>query len=161
MTAQQKETLQKYGPFLALIAVCIGLAFMSPNFLSVSNSFDVMRQVSINAVIAFGMTLTILLGGIDLSVGSILAVSSVLAAMTMKGGHGAGPAVGNCDPGRRRDGIAERRRHCQGQRRAVHRDARHDDIAPRGGAGALERQPDQRLLERDSSRCWAAATSLG
>ena len=46
---------------------------MSPNFLSVSNSFDVMRQVSINAVIAFGMTLSILLGGIDLSVGSILA----------------------------------------------------------------------------------------
>jgi len=94
MTARQKETLQKYGPFLALIAVCIGLAFLSPNFLSVSNSFDVMRQVSINAVIAFGMTLTILLGGIDLSVGSILAVSSVLAAMTMKGGHGAGLAAG-------------------------------------------------------------------
>jgi ribose transport system permease protein len=93
MTARQKETLQKYGPFLALIAVCIGLAFLSPNFLSVSNSFDVMRQVSINAVIAFGMTLTILLGGIDLSVGSILAVSSVLAAMTMKGGHGAGLAT--------------------------------------------------------------------
>jgi ribose transport system permease protein len=94
MTARQKETLQKYGPFLALIAVCIGLALLSPNFLSVSNSFDVMRQVSINAVIAFGMTLTILLGGIDLSVGSILAVSSVLAAMTMKGGHGAGVAAG-------------------------------------------------------------------
>jgi ribose transport system permease protein len=94
MTARQKETLQKYGPFLALIAVCIGLALLSPNFLSVSNSFDVMRQVSINAVIAFGMTLTILLGGIDLSVGSILAVSSVLAAMTMKGGHGAGLAAG-------------------------------------------------------------------
>jgi ribose transport system permease protein len=94
MTVQQKETLQKYGPFLALIIVCIGLAFMSPNFLSVSNSFDVIRQVSINAVIAFGMTLTILLGGIDLSVGSILAVSSVLAAMTMKGGHGAGLAAG-------------------------------------------------------------------
>jgi ribose transport system permease protein len=94
MTARQKATLQKYGPFLALIAVCIGLAFMSPNFLSVSNSFDVMRQVSINAVIAFGMTLTILLGGIDLSVGSILAVSSVLAALMMKGGHDAGPAAG-------------------------------------------------------------------
>jgi ribose transport system permease protein len=94
MTARQKDTLQKYGPFLALIAVCIGLAFLSPNFLSISNSFDVMRQVSINAVIAFGMTLTILLGGIDLSVGSILAVSSVLAAMTMKSGHGAGLAAG-------------------------------------------------------------------
>jgi ribose transport system permease protein len=74
--------------------VCVGLAFLSPNFLTVSNSFDVMRQVSINAVIAFGMTLSILLGGIDLSVGSILALSSVLAAMAMKGGYGAGPAAG-------------------------------------------------------------------
>jgi ribose transport system permease protein len=94
MTAQQRETLQKFGPLLALIIVCIALAVMNPNFLTLSNSFDVMRQVSINAVIAFGMTLAILLGGIDLSVGSILAVSSVLAAMTMKSGHDAGLAAG-------------------------------------------------------------------
>jgi ribose transport system permease protein len=87
MNLRQKATLQKLGPFLALVAVCVALTFMSPDFLSVSNSFDVMRQVSINALIAFGMTLTILLGGIDLSVGSILAVSAVLAALTMK--HGA------------------------------------------------------------------------
>jgi ribose transport system permease protein len=93
MTAQHKAALQRLGPLLALVAVCIALAFMSPDFLTVSNSFDVMRQVSINAVIAFGMTLTILLGGIDLSVGSILAVSSVLAAMIMTGGHGAVLAV--------------------------------------------------------------------
>jgi ribose transport system permease protein len=94
MSAQQKAMLKRLGPLLALIAVCIGLAFMSPNFLTVSNAFDVMRQASINALIAFGMTLSILLGGIDLSVGSILAVSSVLAAMTMKGGQGAGLAAG-------------------------------------------------------------------
>jgi ribose transport system permease protein len=47
---------------------------------------DVTRQVSINAVISFGMTLTILLGGIDLSVGSILAVASVLTALLMQAG---------------------------------------------------------------------------
>ena len=94
MTAQQKATLQKYGPLLALIVVCVALSAMSPNFLTLSNSFDVMRQVSINAVIAFGMTLSILLGGIDLSVGSILAVSSVLSAMTMKSGHDAALAAG-------------------------------------------------------------------
>ena len=94
MTPQHKATLQRLGPFLALVCVCIALAFMSPNFLTVSNAFDVMRQVSINAVIAFGMTLSILLGGIDLSVGSILAVSSVLAAMSMKSGEGAAVAVG-------------------------------------------------------------------
>jgi ribose transport system permease protein len=94
VTAQQIAALQKLGPLLALVIVCIGLAFMSPDFLTVSNSFDVMRQVSINAVISFGMTLSILLGGIDLSVGSILAVSSLVAAMIMKGGHGAGLAAG-------------------------------------------------------------------
>jgi ribose transport system permease protein len=94
MSARQKAMLLKFGPLFALIAVSIGLACMSPNFLTVGNSFDVMRQASINALIAFGMTLSILLGGIDLSVGSILAVSSVLAAMTMKAGHGAALAAG-------------------------------------------------------------------
>ncbi|WP_148715419.1 ABC transporter permease [Chitinolyticbacter meiyuanensis] len=87
MTPQQKATLQKLGPFIALLVVCVGLAFMSPDFLTVGNLMNVMRQVSINALIAFGMTLVILLGGIDLSVGSILAVSSVLTAMLMKAGY--------------------------------------------------------------------------
>lgn len=89
MTPKQKSTLQKLGPMLALVIVCIGLAVLSPDFRTVGNLLDVMRQVSINAVISFGMTLTILLGGIDLSVGSVLAVSSVLTALLMKGGHGA------------------------------------------------------------------------
>jgi ribose transport system permease protein len=86
MTPQQKATLQKLGPLIALLVVCIGLAFLSPDFLTVGNVLDVTRQVSINAVISFGMTLTILLGGIDLSVGSILAVASVLTAILMKAG---------------------------------------------------------------------------
>jgi ribose transport system permease protein len=94
MTARQKATLRRLGPLLALVVVCFALALTSADFLTISNSFDVMRQVSINAVIAFGMTLPILLGGIDLSVGSILAVSSVLAATAMKGGLGAGLAAG-------------------------------------------------------------------
>ncbi|WP_035052876.1 ABC transporter permease [Andreprevotia chitinilytica] len=89
MTPQTKATLQKLGPFIALLIICIGLSFMSADFLTVGNLMNVMRQVSINALIAFGMTLVILLGGIDLSVGSILAVSSVLTAMLMKAG---------CDP---------------------------------------------------------------
>ena len=90
---QLKKTLQRLGPFVALLLVCAGLAYLSPDFLTVSNVFDVMRQVSINAVIAFGMTLAILLGGIDLSVGSILAVSSVLIASMMKAGYAAGLAM--------------------------------------------------------------------
>jgi ribose transport system permease protein len=93
MTPQQKATLQRLGPFIALLVVCIGLAFLSPDFLTVGNVLDVTRQVSINAVISFGMTLSILLGGIDLSVGSILAVSSVLAAILMKAGYDAVLAI--------------------------------------------------------------------
>jgi len=93
ISPQLKRTLQRLGPFIALLIVCVGLALLSPDFLTVSNLFDVMRQVSINAVIAFGMTLAILLGGIDLSVGSILAVSSVLIALMLKAGVAAGPAA--------------------------------------------------------------------
>lgn len=86
MTPQQKSMLQRLGPLIALLAICAGLAVMSRDFLTVGNVLDVTRQVSINALISFGMTLTILLGGIDLSVGSILAVASVLTALLMKAG---------------------------------------------------------------------------
>ena len=93
ITPQHKALLQRLGPLIALIILCAGLAFLSPDFLTTGNVLDVMRQVSINAVISFGMTLTILLGGIDLSVGSILAVSSVLIAIALKGGYAAGVAT--------------------------------------------------------------------
>jgi ribose transport system permease protein len=66
--------------------VAAGLAVMSPDFLTIANLLNVMRQVSINALIAFGMTLVILLGGIDLSVGSILALSSVFTATLISRG---------------------------------------------------------------------------
>ncbi|RID81746.1 ribose ABC transporter permease [Mesobacillus zeae] len=59
---------------------------MSPDFLTTNNIFNVLRQVSINALIAFGMTFVILTGGIDLSVGSILALSSALTAGMLTGG---------------------------------------------------------------------------
>jgi ribose transport system permease protein len=85
-----RALLQKLGPLAALLALCIGLAFSGPDFLTVGNLLNVMRQVSINAVIAFGMTLVILLGGIDLSVGSILAVSSVVIADLLQA---------HCNPG--------------------------------------------------------------
>ncbi|MBX9299098.1 ribose ABC transporter permease [Chromobacterium piscinae] len=86
MTPQQKANLQRLGPFIALVLVAVGLSVMSPDFLTVNNLLNVMRQVSINALIAFGMTLVILLGGIDLSVGSILALSSVLTATLLQAG---------------------------------------------------------------------------
>ncbi|MEJ7543080.1 ABC transporter permease, partial [Staphylococcus intermedius] len=55
-------------------------------FLEPSNLFNLLRQVSINGLIAFGMTFVILTGGIDLSVGSTLALSSALIAILMVSG---------------------------------------------------------------------------
>jgi ribose transport system permease protein len=90
MTPNTKATLQKLGPFIALLIIAVGLSIISPNFLTLDNLLNVMRQASINALIAFGMTLVILLGGIDLSAGSVLALSSVIIASLMQSGT---PAV--------------------------------------------------------------------
>ncbi|PWW29587.1 ribose ABC transporter membrane protein [Cytobacillus oceanisediminis] len=79
-------SLQKLGPVLGLILITIILTIMSPNFLTADNIFNVLRQVSINALIAFGMTFVILTGGIDLSVGSILALASALTAGMLASG---------------------------------------------------------------------------
>jgi ribose transport system permease protein len=86
LTPTNKATLQKLGPFIALLLIAVGLSIVSPDFLRVDNLLNVMRQSSINALIAFGMTLVILLGGIDLSAGSVLALSSVIIANLLQSG---------------------------------------------------------------------------
>lgn len=62
------------------------ITILNPDFLSVSNLMNVLRQVSINALIAFGMTFVILTGGIDLSVGSTLALTGAVTAGLMASG---------------------------------------------------------------------------
>lgn len=78
--ATWRELLSRYGILLAFLALATGLALLSPSFLSPSNLLNVLRQISVNALLAFGMTTVILCAGIDLSVGSVLAVSGALAA---------------------------------------------------------------------------------
>jgi ribose transport system permease protein len=80
------NVLQRTGPLLGLGLIVIVLSIINSDFLTVSNIFNVLRQISINALIAFGMTFVILTGGIDLSVGSILALASALTAGLMAGG---------------------------------------------------------------------------
>jgi ribose transport system permease protein len=70
----------KSGIIIALVVMCSILSFLSPAFLSPENLMNVLRQVSTNANLAFGMTFAIIIGGIDLSVGSVLAVSGTLAS---------------------------------------------------------------------------------
>ncbi|MBM7702501.1 ABC transporter permease subunit [Metabacillus iocasae] len=72
--------LQKLGPLLGLIILVVIVSVLNPSFLEPLNLLNLLRQVAINALIAFGMTFVILTGGIDLSVGSILALSSALMA---------------------------------------------------------------------------------
>ncbi|SUM77803.1 ribose ABC transporter [Staphylococcus saprophyticus] len=75
--------LEKIIPFIGLILLVIIVSVLNSAFLEPSNLFNLLRQVSINGLIAFGMTFVILTGGIDLSVGSTLALSSALIAILM------------------------------------------------------------------------------
>jgi ribose transport system permease protein len=70
---------QQLGIALVFILLCVIMSFAAPYFLDFSNLLNVARQASINAILAAGMTFVILTGGIDLSVGSALAVAGVLS----------------------------------------------------------------------------------
>lgn len=72
--------LGKVGIFVAFILICLVLALTTPRFLTVPNLLIIVTQVSINALLAFGVTFVIITGGIDLSLGSIVAVTGVVAA---------------------------------------------------------------------------------
>ncbi|MFH5779424.1 ribose ABC transporter permease RbsC [Heyndrickxia oleronia] len=78
--------MQKLGPLLGFIILVVIVSILNPSFLQPLNILNLLRQVAINALIAYGMTFVILTGGIDLSVGSILALSSALMAGMMVSG---------------------------------------------------------------------------
>jgi ribose/xylose/arabinose/galactoside ABC-type transport system permease subunit len=89
----------RYGALIFLIVLCIIFAIVEPAFLNTRNIFNVIRQVSIYGMLAIGMTFVILTGGIDLSIGSVLALAGLVAAAVEKGstgllGAGAGEAHG-------------------------------------------------------------------
>ncbi|MDR0805451.1 MAG: ribose ABC transporter permease [Enterobacteriaceae bacterium] len=75
-----KTWLLEQKSLIALIALIIVVSFLSPNFFTVDNLFNILQQTSVNAIIAVGMTLVILTSGIDLSVGSVLALTGAVAA---------------------------------------------------------------------------------
>ena len=80
MDSKALQYIKKLGPLIGLILLFVIISVMNDSFLEFSNLRNLLRQVSINAIIAFGMTFVILTGGIDLSVGSILALSSAVMA---------------------------------------------------------------------------------
>ena len=82
----RRPSWRSLAPLGFLFALIVAFSLLNPNFLDPNNLFNVMRQVSITGLIALGMTFVILTGGIDLSVGSILAFAGIMAAIVAKGG---------------------------------------------------------------------------
>lgn len=89
MSGTQRPTAalwQRMGPLLGLATLFVGLSFASPYFLTVDNLLNVLRQSSINAILALGQLMVIITAGIDLSIGSVLGVTNVLLAILLVNG---------------------------------------------------------------------------
>ncbi len=78
------EIIKKYNLVILLIVFIVISTILSPDFLTVGNFFNLLQQASIPGIVAIGMTLVILLGGIDLSVGSVLAFSGMVTSMIVE-----------------------------------------------------------------------------
>lgn len=74
----------RYGIYIAFLAMCILFSVMNPLFLTPGNILNIFRQVSFNAILAMGMLMVIITGGIDLSVGSVVALAAVVTASFVK-----------------------------------------------------------------------------
>lgn len=86
MNKAKKINLRDFGSLFALLFLVLVISVISADFRTVDNFLSLLRQSSINGLIAFGMTLVILTGGIDLSVGSILALTMAIAAKMIVSG---------------------------------------------------------------------------
>jgi len=80
------DRIKKFLPFVSLIALCILIAALEPRFLSAGNLAGVARQTAVITIMAMGMTVVMVSGGIDLSVGSAMALAGVAGAFAMVGG---------------------------------------------------------------------------
>ena len=72
--------MKSWGLAIALVVICVVLSFAHPGFLTMPNLINVARQISINGILAVGVTLVLLTGGVDLSLGSVVALAGVVAA---------------------------------------------------------------------------------
>lgn len=75
---------RQFGTFAVFVVLCVVISCLTPHFFTVSNLLNVAQQTVINAIIAVGLTFVIISGGIDLSVGSILAFAGVVMAHTLR-----------------------------------------------------------------------------
>lgn len=80
------KMLRQFGLLFVILFIVVAMSFASPAFMTNQNIINIIRQVSINGIIAVGMTFVILTGGIDLSVGSVVAITSVICGSLLEGG---------------------------------------------------------------------------
>ena len=82
-----KALLSEYFIFVIFIVIVIGLTILKPSFITPKNLVNILKQASINGILAFGMMFVIISGGFDMSVGSTVAFSGILAAMLGQGNN--------------------------------------------------------------------------
>lgn len=80
-----RAVFRQRGPLIGLIALSIALTLLSDRFLTVSNLLNVGQQIALLAIVAIGQTMVVIAGGIDLSVGSVVALASIVFAITLVG----------------------------------------------------------------------------
>ena len=109
-----KAWLMEQKSLIALLVLIAIVSTLSPNFFTINNLFNILQQTSVNAIMAVGMTLVILTSGIDLSVGSLLALTGAVAAsivgievnalVAVAAALALGAAIGDCSE-RSRPGV--------------------------------------------------------
>jgi len=82
------QSLSKFQSLIALVILCLVISLLSDKFLTATNAWNVLRQISVNVCISVGMTLVVLTAGIDLSIGSVLALCGAITAGLLKNGIG-------------------------------------------------------------------------
>ena len=148
--ARIAAAIQSSAAVIVLVVVTLlGAIAFGPKFASVNNLLNIVEDSSFLALLAIGMTFVIMGGGIDLSVGSVLALGGVVAAWAGQNGDSlfalTVPLVVGVD-----DRPRERRPHRLGTHGAVHRDARGAALRP--GPGLLRRRQRQSCLPHPRRR---------
>lgn len=88
-----KATVFRYGTIIFFIGLLVFFSIRSPRFMSIANISNILRQISVVGITTVGMTMVIITGGIDLSVGSVVALTSVILAKLLVGGVPIVPAI--------------------------------------------------------------------
>ena len=86
MNTNAKDLIKRLQPLIALVLLVVALALLSDRFLTFANERNILLQISVNLCLSIGMTLVILTGGIDLSVGAMLALAGAVGAGLLKNG---------------------------------------------------------------------------